>query len=409
MEIRENNNPNIPDDVLIINILPRLPPKSLIRFKTVCKQWRSIISTPNFIESNLRLSKANDNNNGVLVRSKSKSLSRERVLTYISYDDFSTTDFHLDMSKIGISYPGFCPDYYVLGSCNGLQCCWLNVGRICVWNPITNECRQIPKLLAEYPWRCVFGFGYVPSLDDYKLVMLELSDVIHVHSYTLRSCDTKWKQHNVDYVDIDDRFSLGSTRLVYNYLCSGIILPNAKSHWLVTYNEDELIILGFDMETDTFKTVNPPEELIRVRKQMIRSAHGIFHTCLSSIKDNLCIAMTASVYGDVSGTLEVWKLLETSSWNKFLKFDGVESPENLCIFFTSYEFRKSVKLLTYSNMDVWSLYLKSKSKSKSRSKSDHQITQHEYFEVEPSLFSDYGASAVLYVESLVSPFMTMKS
>ncbi|XP_056697228.1 putative F-box protein At3g16210 [Spinacia oleracea] len=258
MENRENPNPNISDDLLITNILSRLPPKSLIRFKTVCKQWRSIISNPKFIESNLRLSKTNDNNNGVLVRSLTKCTPTERVLkvTYISYDDYSTTDFHLDMSKFGFGYPEFCPNFYNLGSCNGLQCCWLNCGEMCVWNPITSECRKIPNPPTQYSWRCVSGFGYVPSLDDYKLVMLDLiSDVIRVYCFTLRSCDSKWKQ--LEYAD----FGLGRIRPLYSFISPGIVLPNAKSHWLLRYNiqyydifDDELIILGFDLETDTFNT-----------------------------------------------------------------------------------------------------------------------------------------------------------
>ncbi|XP_056697233.1 F-box/kelch-repeat protein At3g23880-like [Spinacia oleracea] len=399
MEIRENPNlnpnPNISDDLLMTNILPRLPPKSLIRYKTVCKQWRSIISNPNFIESNLRLSKTNHNNNGVLVPSLSKSLSRERVetLTYISYDDFSTTDFQFNKSKYG---------FYNLGSCNGLQCCWLNCGEMCVWNPITSECRKIPDPLAEYPCQYVSGFGYIPSLDDYKLVILDLREVIRVYCYTLRSCDTEWKQL---YADI----GLGRISPLYGYLCPGIVLPNSKSHWLVRYNiddynnEDDLIILGFDMEMDTINTVNPPEEIIVAWQQRIRIRHSGVYTCLSSIKDDLCIAMTARAYGEgVSGCLQVWRLErygDSSSWNKFLKLNNVEIPTSSCNFFTLYESRDGVKLLTHSTSKVWSLYLKSKS--------DHQIiTLHEWFEDETSQYWEYFVPAVSYVESLVSPFMT---
>ncbi|KAL6563412.1 hypothetical protein OROGR_002371 [Orobanche gracilis] len=41
---------------MIENILPRLPVKSLLRFKSVCKRWRDTISDPEFPQTHLRLS-----------------------------------------------------------------------------------------------------------------------------------------------------------------------------------------------------------------------------------------------------------------------------------------------------------------------------------------------------------------
>ncbi|KAK9282390.1 hypothetical protein L1049_005307 [Liquidambar formosana] len=42
---------------LIINLLRRLPPKTLCRFKCVSKQWRNLISHPDFIDMHRRQSK----------------------------------------------------------------------------------------------------------------------------------------------------------------------------------------------------------------------------------------------------------------------------------------------------------------------------------------------------------------
>ena len=50
--VNEPNNPFLPGDV-IVNILKRLPAKSLIRFQCVCKDWKNLIKTSSFIQDHL--------------------------------------------------------------------------------------------------------------------------------------------------------------------------------------------------------------------------------------------------------------------------------------------------------------------------------------------------------------------
>lgn len=48
--------PYIPDEVMF-DVLLRLPSKSLMRFKSVCKAWHAMISSPIFINAHLEWSK----------------------------------------------------------------------------------------------------------------------------------------------------------------------------------------------------------------------------------------------------------------------------------------------------------------------------------------------------------------
>jgi hypothetical protein len=44
--------PALPDDLIVEEILVRLPPKVVLRFRAVCRAWRSDTSTPMFLRSN---------------------------------------------------------------------------------------------------------------------------------------------------------------------------------------------------------------------------------------------------------------------------------------------------------------------------------------------------------------------
>ncbi|XP_021844307.2 F-box protein At4g22390-like [Spinacia oleracea] len=202
---------------------------------------------------------------------------------------------------------------FVLGCCNGLLCFWLSARIICVWNPITNEYRRLPNppVVYSHPGQCLSGFGYVPSLDDYKLVLLEFINVddgnnlIRVYSYTLR-CN-EWELIRV----VDDMFdSPFPDNPLYNYFCpqSGVILPNSKSHWVARQNyktRDCNLILAFDLVTDTSNTVKVPEELLL---QSGEPSMKRFLYCLSNIDDKLCIAAHGIRLGDCTDSLQVWKL-----------------------------------------------------------------------------------------------------
>ncbi|KAJ1410559.1 F-box-like domain superfamily [Sesbania bispinosa] len=57
-DLLEDESPPILHDELITDILSRLPVKSLMRFRCVCKSWKSLISDPQFVKLHLRQSSA---------------------------------------------------------------------------------------------------------------------------------------------------------------------------------------------------------------------------------------------------------------------------------------------------------------------------------------------------------------
>lgn len=45
--------PDLPEEIIIHNILPRLPIKTILRCKQVCKAWRDLIEGIEFVTSRL--------------------------------------------------------------------------------------------------------------------------------------------------------------------------------------------------------------------------------------------------------------------------------------------------------------------------------------------------------------------
>ncbi|KAL5730446.1 hypothetical protein ACHQM5_003264 [Ranunculus cassubicifolius] len=68
----------VPEDVMV-DILSRLPAKSLIRFKTVCKTWYNLVHQPDFTK--LHLSRAIHSDERDLLAS-----SPQQFLLYLGYD-----------------------------------------------------------------------------------------------------------------------------------------------------------------------------------------------------------------------------------------------------------------------------------------------------------------------------------
>ncbi|KAL3726849.1 hypothetical protein ACJRO7_031707 [Eucalyptus globulus] len=100
---------------IIIDILLRLPAPSLVRFKCVCKWWRSLISDPGFVQSHLQRLKAGD------------SIPSQKIIGHVVVPH-----------RIK---PFWNPR--VVGSCDGLVCL-IGPCSFLIYNPTTREYVELP-------------------------------------------------------------------------------------------------------------------------------------------------------------------------------------------------------------------------------------------------------------------------
>ncbi|KAH0739079.1 hypothetical protein KY290_037784 [Solanum tuberosum] len=146
----------MPNDI-ILNILLRLPVKSLLQFKCVCKSWRSLIEDPQFIKHHYDMSKSDVNRHKIFLTG---GICDNMDNYFYSVD--APLQYDSVVSVLETPIPGI----------NTLT---------------TGESRKIPspipkkKKLEKRQFPAIYGFGYVSSIDDYKIVRVGGKDNSHGH------------------------------------------------------------------------------------------------------------------------------------------------------------------------------------------------------------------------------------
>ncbi|XP_074315630.1 putative F-box protein At1g19160 [Silene latifolia] len=168
---------HIPIDV-IIDILVWLPVNTLLRFKTVCKEWCNLINSPRFIQLHLH-------------KSLEPNSRHSRALLFTSTLCLVDNLYHpLKLTKL--KWPSDTVRdrecWYYVGFCNGLFCYgfparYRSFGSVLDWkakqfiicNPLTRTFKSIlpptpKKKYSRWDKAILCGFGYDSEHDDYKIV-----------------------------------------------------------------------------------------------------------------------------------------------------------------------------------------------------------------------------------------------
>ncbi|XP_035551520.1 F-box/kelch-repeat protein At3g23880-like, partial [Juglans regia] len=152
---------HLPENV-VVEILLRLPVKSLVRFKCVSKCWHSLISDHQIAKSQFR--RASECSQRLLISAGSEI----RCLDCEAPFEHSTTP-----SILAVPFQKRGRYVSLIGSCSGLVCVSLYSHRdFYIRNPSAGNYRKLPDAGISLRGRKYrHGFGYDPSTDDYKLLV----------------------------------------------------------------------------------------------------------------------------------------------------------------------------------------------------------------------------------------------
>ncbi|XP_042988349.1 F-box/kelch-repeat protein At3g06240-like [Carya illinoinensis] len=153
----------LPEEV-VVEILLRLPVKSLVRFRCVSKRWLSLISDPRLAKSQFK--RAADHIQRLLFPTPFGLGSLEVDAPFGDgsalrelFVPFKQPDLRLNL----------------LGSCDGLVfASHYDHKDFYIWNPSTGEHRKLPDPgISPHPDNeYMYGFGYDSSIDDYKVIVI---------------------------------------------------------------------------------------------------------------------------------------------------------------------------------------------------------------------------------------------
>ncbi|KAH1045518.1 hypothetical protein J1N35_036302 [Gossypium stocksii] len=256
-------------EALVMEILCKLPVKSLIRFNCVCKNWCSSFQTPRFISKHYHNNLKNNNLNPLLQRFDANA----------NLPFFSQLSVEKDedlLVKQNILFPFFMnQDAHVWGTRHGLFClhssCMVDT-KVAIWNPSTREFKILPPSSVQRPtypgltcdlvsFDCgAFEFDF--KTDDYKFIRfvtlcfvdsetgIESNDeVSQVELYSLKF--DSWKEiPSPNYRPFDSYLS--------NNCLDGIC------YWKILMGNspyEKVMILSFDMANEKF-SVSPILEFV---------------------------------------------------------------------------------------------------------------------------------------------------
>ncbi|XP_050235710.1 F-box/kelch-repeat protein At3g06240-like isoform X1 [Mercurialis annua] len=243
----------LPEEV-IVEILSRLPVKSVLKFSSVCKLWNCVIRSPDFISTHTRNSNKHHNYMFLLHSYK----CRHQYSMHFDNKDF---DEYLSVQPLfnqaNVSE--------VVASSNGLVCLFCvykrnihihrDLYKFVIWNPSIRKYFLLPepsfRLRSNYSstHSKLLGFGFDSRLNDYNFFVAQysVSSVTQVALYSLNS--NTWKKiTNVPPIN----------RVFYSN-SSTFVLGRLFWH---PYEISRKLVLVFDLIDETFGEISLPAECL---------------------------------------------------------------------------------------------------------------------------------------------------
>ncbi|XP_071714065.1 putative F-box protein At3g10430 [Rutidosis leptorrhynchoides] len=331
----------VPFDIQI-EIIKKLPIKSLLQFRSVSKSWKSIIDSSEFV-ANYHLN--NDQlQHRVLVSYDSSTYDHYsnvedlKYVTIVDDDSFPQNKFPLILPSCSTQLLGYDPS--ILGSSQGVFCLCVNFGEstywyysfgeaktFVLWNPTIQK--SVPVIVPggenDMKFRCVFGFGVCPRTSVHKLVKIsyistlrfDYLDIdkhsqIEIFSLSSGSCRRSFSM-NVPRISIElDREHVCVDKCIYWYAFDRTVTPETK--------RKKNLILSFDMTTEEFTEIDLCDGL---KEEYAGKAYGCCgYLSISKLGTSLVVLQPKGGYGK---EISVWRM-EHGVPNSFTKLFVIKSP-----------------------------------------------------------------------------------
>ncbi|GAU19577.1 hypothetical protein TSUD_303900 [Trifolium subterraneum] len=346
-------SPSLPLDLVEEEILCRLPVKTLLQLRCICKSWKSLISDdPKFAKKHLRMSKILKQQQHLIVNVLYGNLfSFDYLLSDVFSNISNATVAHTQLN-IPISNSIFSRNISEICSCDGILCLTLDDRRSAILcNPSLRKYSTLPPLeihrKRDYDYQrevkpSLFSFGYDHVNDVYKVIAI--------------SC-FKDKYEEVDVYTLGTNYWRSIQDFPYSRLSMydpGVFVGGAVN-WLaseeVSNSSDCHDIVSLDLEKESYQKISPPD----------LEKDGFWD--LAMVRDCLCIFARSDFFDQNIGCykfcLDVWIMKEygiKESWTKLYHFPylGYQYPYLKTVYISD----DDQLLFSFDNNDQlkWAVY-----------------------------------------------------
>ncbi|XP_059650938.1 F-box protein At3g07870-like [Cornus florida] len=313
----------LPRDVFI-DVLTRLPIRTLVRCACVCKSWYSLLTNPNFITTHLN---ADNNDNLLLIRRRSGDDGN--VVHYSLL--LCKNEMFCDYAELELPLKTHSdPFLRIIGCCNGLVCLYNDLHNsqeeLYLWNPSIQNTLALPplqnlqvKFRSDNLVNHSIGFGFDSVTDDYKVVRIVYlngpSSFRTPPEIGIFSLSTgTWR--NISH--------LGLPYTIYERAPQAYL--NGAAHWLAwDWRRRSNLIVSFHMGDEVFGEIMVPSSIFcdYVEKSV----------CVAKFQESL--SLIAGISGE--DTCCIWVMKEygiSESWTKQFNIDTKRGSFNSVAGFT---------------------------------------------------------------------------
>ncbi|KAK1294761.1 F-box protein CPR30 [Acorus calamus] len=300
---------------IILNILSRLPLKSLMRCKCVSKHWYSLINDP--ILAELHLQRSNCDSINLVICHYDPSRTAWDILIY-KFDNENQPQFSASL-KTDIE------DITSVYSCEGLICISGSSG-IHICNPSTRELVTLPRSNSlKKP--SMHGFGYSPSTKEYKVVQL-------IHNKLIDGCSPLSSKFEVLTLGTKSWRPIGNAPYVLHPKKNSITL-NGIMYWLTCTKKrgpDSVEeIATFNVGDERFGAFSGPPDC--------HALEGMSAVSLGVLQGTLCLTCDYYSRGhSVNHKLEIWMLKDDNA-RGWVKQYSIETSWKIYNIFSLYHWK----------------------------------------------------------------------
>ncbi|XP_059309511.1 F-box protein CPR1-like isoform X1 [Lycium ferocissimum] len=312
-----------------MDILNRLPVRSLLRFKCVSKFWGTLISDPYFKKQHLNHAKKDQNSQKLLI----SHFYRKDDLFSMYCCPLSPLQWVEDVQKLDCPPISKTGRYVIHCCCDGLVIIQVNVKRpiLLLWNPSTRESIVLPDPEIPLVGGSCLGLGYDSTSGDYKILKIH---TVENGFEILALKGGRWRNTDKHPLDITNVL-MGMRSLAF---------VHEAFHWIVVIGDYTAVPRRYSLVS--FSISNEVYGEIPLLEQVLCSTHDVTFG-VSVFEGMLCVYSTSA--WQVKEGFKLWVLKDygiKESWNVLFT---IHDPL-ICHFVSKYKFADGEVLFWFGHL-----------------------------------------------------------